>query len=120
MAAGIYDFTDDNAIEIGASLERPVQWLDGAGVVMNLTGYTARMQVRQSIASSVILLNLTTENGGIVIDALTGTIKLTQTALQTAAYTWRRGVYDLELMSPSGFVTRLMQGAVETSPEVTR
>ncbi|MCY1167378.1 hypothetical protein D9M73_73390 [compost metagenome] len=120
MAAGTYDFVDDKAFEIGATLERPIVWQDPAGAAIDLTGYTARMQVRQSIAAAEALLELTTENGGIAITPATGTITLTQTATQTAAYTWKRGVYDLEIVSPSGVVTRLIQGDIETSPEVTR
>lgn len=120
MAAGTYDFVDDAAIERGATLDRPLVWKDGAGLPMVLTGYTARMQVRQSVSAPAILLELTTENGGIVITAATGTITLTQTPAQTAAYTWRRGVYDLELVSPLGAVTRLLQGDIESIPEVTR
>lgn len=120
MAASTYDFVGDAAIEVGATLDRPLIWKDGAGVVMNLTGYTARMQVRQNVAAADALLDLTTENGGIVITPLSGLITLTQSATLTAAYTWRRGVYDLELIDPDGNVTRLLQGEIETSAEVTR
>lgn len=119
MPAGLFDFVGDFAIEKGVTLNRPINWKPG-GVVVPLTGYTARMQVRPNITSTIVLLELTTENGGIVIIPATGTIKLTQTAAQTAAYTWRRGVYDLEIINPLGEVQRLLQGEIEVSLEVTR
>lgn len=87
---------------------------------LDLTGYTARMQVRQSVGSEQILLELTTEDGGIAIDAATGTITLQVSATDSAAFTWRAGVYDLELIDTGGAVTRLASGAVTVCPEVTR
>lgn len=36
--------------------------------VLDLTGCTARMQIRNKVSSPDILCELTTENGGIVID----------------------------------------------------
>ena len=42
------------------------------------------------------------------------------TATATAAITWTTGVYDLEIVFPSGDVRRLVYGTVTVSPEVTR
>lgn len=116
MAAADYDLL----IEQGATLSQSFVWTDSSGAAINLIGYTARMQVRSSVTSATTLLELTTENGGITITGGSGTVTLTQTATQTAAYTWRQGVYDLELVSGGGVVTRLVQGSVTVSPEVTR
>lgn len=87
---------------------------------LDLTGYSARMQVRSSVGSDTVLLELTTEDGGIVIDALTGTIELRVDAVASAAITWTQGVYDLELVDTDGFTTRLAQGSVNVDREVTR
>lgn len=120
MSAANYDFTGDNAIEQGATFFRRMVWRDSANVPVNLTNYTARMQVRASVTSTIVLLELATANGGIVLGGALGTIDLKQTAIQTAVYDWKKGVYDLELVSLDGTVTRLMKGAVEVSREVTR
>ena len=120
MPAANYDFTGDNAWEQGATLFRRQTWSDSIGALVNLTGYTAKMQVRSSRLSTAILLELSTTNGGIVLGGSAGTMDLKQTAIQTAAFTWKKGVYDLELTAADGTVTRLMQGAVEVSQEVTR
>jgi len=85
-----------------------------------LTGYTADMQIRQTITSSTILYEASTGNGAIVMGGTAGTITLTIPAATTAAFTWNRGVYDLNLTSPGGVVTRLLQGYAIVSPEVTR
>jgi hypothetical protein len=38
----------------------------------------------------------------------------------TGAIDWDGGVWDLEIVHPGGEVTRLAQGSVSVSPEVTR
>lgn len=113
---GEYDLT----IYVGATFTRRVVWKDSLGALVNLTGYTARMQIRASVRNPEVLVALTTENGGIALGAAAGTIDLLLTNTQTAAITARAGVYDLELIDSTGVVTRLLQGAVEISPEVTR
>lgn len=84
---------------------------------VDLTGATARMQIRAQLGGAV-LLELTTENGALAINSL-GTITRTLSAAQTAALTWTDGVYDLEVQFPDGTVQRYLQGAVTVSREVT-
>ena len=83
-----------------------------------LTGYTARMQIKDRVGG-VVLLSLTTENGGITLDDGGKVIEISITAAQTEAFTKSAGVYDLELVSPGGVVTPLMEGAVAINTEVT-
>lgn len=98
----------------------PVFVWKSAGAAVNLAGYTARMQVRETVGSAVKLLDLTTENSGITITAAEGKIALLCTATATAALNFVSGVWDLELIAPAGTVTRLLQGEVSLSREVTR
>lgn len=114
MAAANYDFT----IEQGATEVRTFTWKTSAGTPIDLTGYTARMQLRPMLTSETKLLDLTTENGGITLGGVNGTVVVTISASQTAALT-RGGVYDLELVN-GPIVTRFVQGTVSISKEVTR
>lgn len=117
MTAGQYDIT----IEQGATFERTLTWNDQNGSPINLTGYTARMHVRRThYDNGTPLLTLTTENGGITLGGAAGTIALTVSATATSAVTAASGVYDLELVSAGGRVTRLLEGSVDFTPEVTR
>ncbi len=104
----------------GQTLVRAVLWKDADGEPVDLTGYSARMQIRRSKSSSDVLFELTTANGRIAIDGAAGKVTLTFTAEESAAFTWRRGVYDLELEAGDGVVRRLLEGAVEVNREVTR
>lgn len=110
----------DIPIEQGATFTLDLYATDSAGAVRDLTGYTARASIKRDAREAAALLELTTANSRIVITALTGLVTLTLTAAETAAITaWTRGVYDLELVSPAGWVTRLCEGAVIVAANVT-
>lgn len=105
----------------GATLRDVTTWKAGTPAVpVDLTGCTARMQVRAKIDSTDTLLNLTTENGGINLGGTAGTVTVFLSATATAALTWKSGVYDLEVQFGNGDVRRLLAGSVAVSPEVTR
>lgn len=87
---------------------------------VDLNGYTARMQIREKLESTSIILQLTTENSRIVIDNVAKTILITISAVDTAALGFLQGVYNLELISPSGTVTSLVTGNIQLVKEVTR
>jgi DNA/RNA endonuclease YhcR with UshA esterase domain len=102
----------------GATFAKQLTYaIDGDPV--DLTTYTARMQVREKHTSKTIVVNLTTENDGIVLGDETGTIDLYISDEATSAITAKDYVYDLELIS-SGEVYRLLEGKFIVTPEVTR
>jgi predicted MFS family arabinose efflux permease len=115
MAAGTLDFT----IEQGATFNLLLTWKINT-VLVNLTGYTARLSARVDVEDTEVILSLTTSNGGITLGGAAGTISLDQTATQTTILPAGTYVYDLELIAPNATVTRLVQGELLISPEVTR
>ena len=112
--------THNFIIEQGATLSKVFVWKDSSGEPVNLTGYVARIQSRPSARSETVYINATTENGKIVIDAANGKVTLNLSSTETAAFDWISGVYDLELEDSTGIVTRLVQGLITVSQEVTR
>jgi hypothetical protein len=103
-------------VDQGSTWSQDVQWKTGTpATAVNLTGYTARAQVRRTASAADVVVSLTC-----AITAATGTTTLSLTAAQTSALTAGRYVYDLELVSAGGLVTRLCQGAFVVSAEVTR
>lgn len=103
----------------GATFSRVFTWKDGAGSLINLTGYTARLQARSSVDSTSTLCSLTSAGGDITLGGAAGTITVVMSAATTAAIT-QSGVYDLELIDGSGNVTRLLEGVFRLIREVTR
>ena len=112
MSASTYDIT----IEQGATFSLLITYRDTAGALVDLTGYTAKMDIRTAVGGSLIK-TISTASGGITLGGAAGTITLAISATDTAAIT-SNGVYDLELTSGST-VTRLIQGGMTLSREVT-
>jgi hypothetical protein len=105
----------------GATFVEQIEWKDENGTAIDLTGFTARMHMRDAVDAATPFLTLTTENGGITLGGVAGTVDLLATAAVTSAITATAGVYDLELIAGDGVtVTRLLEGLVTISPEVTR
>jgi hypothetical protein len=100
----------------GSTFTRSVTWSQD-GLPVNITGYTAAMQIRSSYSSSTPVVSLTSSSG-ITLGGTAGTIQITISAVATAAIAAGNYVYDLELTS-GGTVTRLLEGQFIVTPEVT-
>jgi len=115
MTAGVYHFS----MEQGSTFSRSITYKNSSGDAIDLSGYTARMQLRKNIEDAAPLIELTTENGRIAITGSTGTIVLTISAADTASLNPVEGVYDLELVSGST-IEKLIAGTFTIKREVTR
>lgn len=115
MPAGRFDIT----VEQGSTFNLQLAYKTPAGTPVNLTNFTARMQIRADYCSSNWVANCTTENGGIVLGGSAGTIVVSIPATTTEWIEAGQYVYDLELVSGSA-VTRLIEGRATVTSEVTR
>lgn len=102
----------------GANFDYSLTWKTN-GTAVNLTGYSARMQVRETYDSTTPVLSLTS-GSGITLGGTAGSIILEATATTTAGVPSGQYVYDLELVTGGGYVTRLLEGNFTVDPEVTR
>ena len=116
----------DLYIEKGATFSRVFRYKDADGVAIDLTGYVARLMVRSPDHTGTVVVgfDLSTENSPaeITIDGAAGEVVVEVADEVTAAVddATCSGVYDLEIESPAGKVTRLAEGRVRFSPEATR
>jgi hypothetical protein len=101
-------------IDQGADFSTEIDVLDDNGDVVNLTGYSGAAQMRKHYTSS------TSTNFTVVVNALAGTVTLSMNAVTSANVTPGRYVYDCELTSSSNVVSRLVEGIVTVTPQVTR
>lgn len=95
------------------------QATDGTRTAVDLTGYTARMQIRRRMSDDTPLLSLTTENGRIILGGSAGSIFLEIAATDTAGLSAGKALYDLELVNGS-MVKRLIEGLCVISAGMTR
>jgi hypothetical protein len=123
MPAGQYNFE----CEQGQTFRRVLKLtqrsdptnLDSEKVPVNLTGYRVAMQVRKDYFDSVVLAELTTENGRVSVVPVDGQITLELTASETQALT-RSGLYDIEIISPNDDETRVLEGEFRLNLGVTK
>ena len=120
MSAGTYNIV----MEQGATFSQELTWKIDKNPV-DLSGYSARMQVRGSGSgnriSTRLALSLTSEAGDITLGGSAGTI-LIEISASDASNVIPAGkyFYDLELESPNGEVTRLLKGTFNVVAEMTR
>lgn len=112
--AGRYDFLlkQGNTHKLHMSIK-----LDN-GVPVEVMGKKAAMQVRLGDHRGKVAIELTTENGGIMLGP-SGTISITISAASTEDLCAEKAVYDLELIDGEE-VERIMEGQITLSPNVTR
>ena len=126
MAAGKYTFY----IEQGATTDFELVWKDSNSDPIDLSSYNGRMQIRTDYGGDLICslsssldtdgtgLNFSGSNGTMPIDS--GSIGIVMSATSSSAFTFNEAVYDLELENTNtGYVTRLIEGKVKLSKEVT-
>lgn len=91
---------------------------DRDGNVLELLGWSARMQGRDSADDSLIF-DLT-EGDGITIDTSQNKILIVILASETAAFDFEKGRYDLEVFNAATVETRrVLAGRLTLSDEVT-
>ncbi|MBN8248335.1 MAG: hypothetical protein J0L84_12950 [Verrucomicrobia bacterium] len=112
----------ENWIEMkrGDTLQFDALWSQENGDPVDLTGYTAKMQVRPQTADGAPILDLSTGGNGITLGGAAGTIAVTASAATTRTLTPGEYVYDLELTSPTGVVTTIVAGQFTLFMDVTR
>jgi len=128
MAAGKYNFT----LEQGATIKFELQYKDSTGDPIDLTGYSGRMQIRPDYADNTKTsylylsssinedntgLNFSGSNG--ITSPVSGAIGVFISAVTSSTLNFDTAYYDIEIESGS-VVSRLLQGTIKLSREVTR
>lgn len=116
MSAGRFDLI----IEQGATFRQLFEWHDEHGNLIDVTGMTARMQIRRTYDADTAMVTLT-DTDGITLGGIAGTVlvvitdEITQTLSPAVT-----AVYDIELGTPDGGVERFLEGGVRVTSQVTR
>ena len=86
---------------------------------VSLTGFAARMQIRETVDSTTVIHEATTQNAQIVLDNVNKTIQITLLANVTQNFTFSTAVYSLELYSGNNVIP-FINGNLTLVQEVTR
>jgi len=114
MLPGKYNFVCPQ----GSTFSQQLTWKIG-GEPVDLDGYSARMKVKESLTSTSSVLDLTTENNKIILGGSYGTILILIDSSETNSIYPTKYIYDLELISVSLEVTRLIEGKFIVTAGVT-
>ncbi len=113
------------AVQYNVEIDQGADWFfnvtyeQPAGTPVNITSYTAALQLRSLPDTPTAVLSLTT-GSGITITGASGLVAVHATAAQTGAIVSGDYYYDLEITSPQEIVTRLVQGQALVNAQVTR
>ena len=111
MTAGIYDIVIDQGADFSIQLD-----LANDGSAVDLTGFSARAQLRATPTTSELAASFTIN----FTDRANGQLKMEMPNATTAGLSPGKYYYDLESVSGGGVVTRLLQGVARVTPNVTR
>ena len=101
-------------VDQGTDFSSFVTLEDTTGATVNLTGYTAAGMVRRTYKSST-KIDFTTS----IPDPSSGEIKIQLDSATTTAMKAGRYVYDIEITSSGGAVSRVVEGQLEVNQGVT-
>lgn len=100
-------------IDQGSSFSTSFTVNDDAGVPINFSGYTGSAQIRKHYTSTnSVSFTVTANSSGIVSLSLSSN---TTTSIEAGRY-----VYDVELVAPANTTSRVVEGIVTVTPQVTK
>tara|TARA_E500000178_G_C17036337_1_gene763605 strand:- start:311 stop:649 length:339 start_codon:yes stop_codon:yes gene_type:complete len=112
MSAATYDLVIDQGSDFALDLA-----VTENSSVKNLTGYSARAQIRSTKTASSVAASFTCN----IVSASGGTLKIELPNATSSGMSAGRYFYDLEIFtSGNAVVKRLLEGTVTLNQEVTR
>lgn len=96
-----------------------VEYLDNNNLPINLSGATAKMQVRDTKGGSKLSFTISSPFEGIVIDGPAGKVTCTMTPAQTSKLFHPKSSYDLMITDTNNTKTKLLEGFLTLSRSVT-
>jgi hypothetical protein len=103
-------------IDQGSTFSTDLNLTDENGDAINLIGYTANSQIRKWYTSTTPAAEF-----DVSINTNSGVITLTLSSNQTSNLISGRYVYDVEVNdTTSGEVSRIVEGIITVTPQVTR
>lgn len=101
----------------GASFNNVINLTDDlSNASLNILGYTVRSQMRRSYYSVNATANITCT----ITNSSNGEITMSMTAANTTLIKAGRYLFDLETVDLNGIVSRVLEGIITVTPQITR
>ena len=121
-SAGIHNLLCDQ----GATFRKTLTMFASDGTTaIDLSGFTARMKIKEEIGGTLIKSLTSASGGGLTIggssgNLASGEIDILISASDTTSFSApTTAVYDIETVTSGGIVDRILQGKFIINPEVT-
>ena len=96
-----------------------VEYKDSNDLPIDITGSTAKLQVRDTKGGTKLAFTLTSPSGGITIDGPNGKVTCKMTPTQTNKLFYPKSSYDLMITDTNLNKTKLLEGFLTLSRSVT-
>jgi hypothetical protein len=106
-------------VDQNATFSFVLEYKDDDGNAIDLTGASAKMQVRDTKGGAKLAVTLTSPSGGIVIDQLNGKLTIKMTPTQTNKLFYPKSSYDLMVVDSNGNKIKLLEGFMTLNRSVT-
>jgi hypothetical protein len=106
----------DLTIDQGTDYETTLDLIGDDGSPINVAGYTFKSQIRKSYYSSNATANLVIS----ITNAANGNTKITLSAANSANIPAGRYVYDVRMKDAANSTTRVVEGILTVTPQVTK
>ena len=106
-------------VDQNATFSFVVEYKDENGNAIDLTGASAKMQVRDVKGGTKLAVTLTSPSGGIVINGALGKLTVTLTPTQTNKLFYPKSVYDIMVVDSNANKRKLLEGFITLNRSVT-
>lgn len=103
-------------LDQGSTFETTIDLINEDGTAINVAGCIFSSQIRKSYYSSGITANLTVT----VANTANGNLTLTLNAATTTNIAAGRYLYDVKMTDTANVVTRIVEGIITVTPQVTK
>lgn len=112
--------TKNFEVDQNATFKFQIQYTEDDEVTpIDLTGASAKMQVRDTKGGTKLAFTLTSPSGGIIIDGPEGTLYVTVTPTQTNKLFYPKSSYDIMVIDSNGNKIKMVEGFMTLSRSVT-
>lgn len=106
----------DLTLDAGTDFSSNVDMIADDGTAINVSGFVFTSQVRKSYYSTNPTANITMT----IVNATNGNVVMSMNAATTANIAPGRYVYDIKMKNSSNVVSRLVEGILTVTPQVTQ
>jgi hypothetical protein len=106
-------------VDQNATFSFILEYKDDNDNAIDLTGASAKMQIRDTKGGSKLAATLTSPSGGITINGPTGTLNIKMTPTQTNKLFYPKSSYDVMVVDSNGNKIKLLEGFMTLNRSVT-